>query len=96
MTLRVLAVSAALCGCIALALGWLLLEASSVPGLIILQPSLDGGRPCLVSAGDCLELSDTPFAPCLAAERCSQQWSVELPRLSRDRRALARHRASTN
>jgi hypothetical protein len=88
MTLRALAVSAALCGCVALALGWLLLDASSVPRLIILQPSLDGGRPCLVSAEDCLELSDTPFAPCLVAVRCIQEWSVEPPRLSRDGLAL--------
>jgi len=87
MTLRVLAASAAFCGCIALALGWLLLDAGSVPRLIILPPSLDGGRPCLVSAEDCLELSDTPFAPCLLAERCSQEWSVELPGRIRGRAA---------
>ena len=34
-------------------------------------------QPCLINATSCLELSATPFAPCLiVAIRCGQEWSV--------------------
>jgi len=84
MALRVLAVSLAVCGCVALAIGWLLVneesfelnEESFEPAT--LRPSPDVVRPCLISVERCLELSDTPFAPCLVnTERCSQEWAVE-------------------
>jgi len=34
-------------------------------------------RPCLIATTSCLELSSTPFAPCLiAVGRCSPEWHV--------------------
>ncbi len=34
-------------------------------------------RPCLIDTTSCLDLSSTPFAPCLiAVGRCSPEWDV--------------------
>src|SRR6185503_15539926 len=84
MALRVLAVSLAVCACVALAIGWLLVnEESFEPTTLPLRPSPDVVRPCLISVQRCLELSDRPFAPCLVnTERCNQEWAVEPLQLS--------------
>jgi hypothetical protein len=42
------------------------------------RPSRFGdAQPCLIDTVSCLELSPTPFAPCLlAVERCSGEWRL--------------------
>lgn len=69
MALKICAMLAAL-GCAALTLDALL---AGDPGVepTALQPSPQPARPCLVLGRRCLDLSDAPFAPCLAStERC--------------------------
>ena len=61
---------------VALAIYWLPIQNGPVVRIELL-PSPELPRPCLIGAKRCLELAETPFAPCLISTAgCSQQWAV--------------------
>ena len=77
MSLRVIAIWVAICGCLLLAVKWL--PASESPlGPSALQPPSEAARPCLLSVDRCLDQSATPFTLCLVSlERCNGEGKLE-------------------
>jgi hypothetical protein len=77
MTLQRSVILAALLGAAAFLASSLLAADRVVVQPLPVPPLSELARPCLIDTTGCLDLSSTPFAPCLiAASRCSPEWHV--------------------
>ena len=77
MTLQRSLILATVLGAAALLAGSLVAADRVVVEPLPVLPAPELARPCLIDTTRCLELSSTPFEPCLiAVGRCSPEWHV--------------------